>query len=55
LPVLPKAAGNKGEPGSFSKPLAFRYWSRELFELVVNGKLFLLASFLFKAEQKPFP
>jgi hypothetical protein len=28
---------------------------QELFELVVHGKLFLLATLFFKAEQKPFP
>jgi hypothetical protein len=27
----------------------------ELFELVVNGKLFLFAALFPKAEQKPFP
>ena len=28
LPVFPIEAGNKGDCGSFSKPLALRYWSR---------------------------
>src|SRR5208283_2002885 len=28
LPVFPIAAGNKGDSGSFSKPVALRYWSR---------------------------
>ena len=28
---------------------------QELFERVVHGKLFLLATLFFKAEQKPFP
>jgi hypothetical protein len=55
LPVFPQAAGNKGDWGSFSKPLAFRYWSRLLFELVVHGELLLFAALLFKAEQKAFP
>ena len=50
LPVFPKAAGNKGEPGSFSKPVALRYWSRsELFELVMDGQLFLFAALFLEA------
>jgi hypothetical protein len=30
LPVFPIEAGNKGDCGSFSKPLALRYWSRSM-------------------------
>ena len=33
----------------------FEVFIQELLQLVVDGKLFLLVAFLFKAEQKPFP
>jgi hypothetical protein len=32
-----------------------RQFSEELLQLVVDGKVFLFAAFLFKAEQKPLP
>src|SRR5271165_5713296 len=49
FPVFPREAGNKGDSGSFSKPLALRkVLIQELFKLVVHGKLLLFASFLFK-------
>ena len=55
FPVLPKAAGNKREPGSLPRPACFKVLVQELFQLVVHGKLFLFSAFLFKSEQKPFP
>jgi hypothetical protein len=54
FPVLPKAAGNKREPGSLPRPLALRYLSRSSLQLVVHGKFFLLSAFLFESEKKPF-
>src|SRR5271166_6924870 len=54
FPVLPKAAGNKGEPGSVPRPVVLRYSSRSSSNLWCTGSSFLFAAFLFKAEQKPF-
>jgi hypothetical protein len=53
LPVFPIEAGNKGEPGSFSKPLAFKVLIEEFFELVMHGQLFLFAALFFEPEQEP--
>ena len=48
FPVLPKAAGSKGEPGSFSKPLALRYWFRSSCGLWWTGSSFSLPPFCLK-------
>jgi hypothetical protein len=53
LPVLPQAAGNKGEPDSAARPV-FEVFVEQLFELVAHEKLFFFAAFLFKSEQEPF-
>jgi hypothetical protein len=55
FPVLPKAAGNKREPGSGAEARRFQVFIQEFLQFVVGGKLFLFAAFFFKAEQKPFP
>jgi hypothetical protein len=54
FPVLPKAAGNKGEPGSFSKPVALKVLVEELSQFVVDGEFLLFAALFFKPQQKPF-
>src|SRR5271166_6366839 len=55
LPVFPIEAGKRGDSGSFSKPLALRYWSRSSSNLWWTGSSFSLPPFSLKAEQKPFP
>jgi hypothetical protein len=55
LPVFPIEAGNKGDCGSFSKPVVFQVLVDELFQLMVHGKLLFFAAFFLKPEQKPFP
>ena len=55
LPVFPIEAGNKGEPGSFSKPVALKVLVEDLFEFMVHGELLLFAALFLEAEQKPFP
>jgi hypothetical protein len=49
LPVFPKVAENRREPGLLLKPVAFRYSSRSSLELVMDGELFFFAAFLLKA------
>jgi hypothetical protein len=45
FPVLPKAAGNKGEPGSLPRPVALRYSSRSSSSLWCTGSSFSLPPF----------
>jgi hypothetical protein len=54
LPLFPIEAGNKGDSGSFSKPLALRYWSSRS-SLVVDGELLFFPALFFEPEEKPFP
>ena len=55
LPVFPIEAGNKGDSGSFSKPVALRYWSRSSSSLWCTGSSFSLPPFSLKRSKNRFP
>jgi hypothetical protein len=55
LPVFRIAAGNKGGSGSFSKPVASRYWSRSSSSLWRTGSSFSLPPFSLNRSKNRFP
>jgi hypothetical protein len=55
FPVFPIATGNQGDWGSFSKPVAFRYWSRSSSSLWCTGELLFPAPLLPERSKNPFP
>jgi hypothetical protein len=55
VPVLPRAAGNKGEPGSLPRPVALRYSSRSSSNLWWTGSAFSLPPFSVKRSKNRFP
>jgi hypothetical protein len=55
FPVFLMEAGNKGEPGSFSKPHALSYWSRSSSNLWCTGSSFSLPPFFLKRSKNRFP
>jgi hypothetical protein len=55
FPVFPIEAGKRGDPGSCSKPLALRYWSRISSSLWCTGSSFSLPPFSLKRSKKRFP